>query len=417
MKLHSVPKSQNLNSLIFDNYLKIIKFDLFTGKYNFIKTCFDHSDRTENLCESFYEYVTRSIENGRVHKSCADILLKYFKEGYLLSLIREKKQGLHITLNGLKYRIWDIYEELALEIITDKDFSAESPYALVCVKRPYKRENGTLEKLFCGEIVKVFYRRLSDGYTEPVYMNEKESLIYESIRDNGSSVMYYELIYEDDRDEFKKFISDKNLHCIVRSGYYDILPCRRIISNKYTPVYIKITPDKNPVDGDGVFIFICKEGADGRYPSEAESAENYLLDRDIITGLKNRNAFEKLCRSYTDFGNKTFLGVLYVSLPDGGLCNICGTFAKTETLRRVSYILTELFEKNKVHRLSQNEFAVVSVGNGNENFIRYSSLTADKLFASGLEGIRAGYYLDIHGNTIENTLEKAKSNLMQAVRL
>ena len=412
MQLKRVTESQNKSSLIFDNYLKIIKVDLFTGEYKFIKTCFDHSDRTNNPCDTFFSLVARSIENGNIHESCADIFRKYFEEGYLMSLLCEKKQGLHITLSGLKYRISDVYEELSLEIITGKDFSAEAPCALVCLKRPHTRINGENGEVFSKDIVKILYKRLSDGYIEPIYMNEKELLICESISESHSPVMYYELVYEDDREEFMHFISDENLHSILRSGCYDMLSCRRVINNKYMPVYIKIIPDKNHVDGGGVFAFICKEDADGNYPSEAESAEKYLLDLDIITGVKNRSAFEKLCRRYRNSEKKAFLGVLYVRLPDADIHISPEALARTETLRRVSYILTEMFGKNKTFRLSENEFAVVSAGNGNESFIRYASLTADKLFALGLDGLKAGYALDVYGNTVEDTLKKVKSDLI-----
>ena len=394
-------------------YLKIVKLNILTGEYKFIRNCHYNGGSSIDGISSFYDLAVHWAETGIIHKDDKKLFLKYFNQGYLSDRLLKKDVGRNITLYGLRYKVYGRFERIEMNIITDSKLSADYPYALICLRTENSFFCECDSAFSCGNIIRVIYKRLSDGHTEPVYLNVKELIRYESISASEPMVSYNQLVHENDREEFISFVSDENMLRTAESGSEALLCFRRLMNNSWIQAYIKLIPDRSSAEGNAVFVFICKAENNGGYPCDVLNAEEYLLTHDIITGTGNKDAFESLCRRYKSSDEKNPVGILYTNLPNEIYSSETKLDSGIEALRKFAFLLSDSFGRGKVYRLSANEFAVLSSGIAADGFIKRAKRFIKEMEKHGFRGVKTEYTLSIESDSIEMLLDNLK---IQAAR-
>lgn len=401
------------NMLNTAEYLKIVKINILTGEYKIIKNCCDYNGSRIEGIGSFYDMAAYRAEAGNIHREDKEMFLKYFTHGYLSGRLLGKNGGRNITLHGLRYKVFGRYEKAELNIITNSKLSSDEPYALICLRtedRPCCESNSAFS---CGNIIRIMHKRLSDGHTEPVYLNAKELISYEKISVSEPMISYIELVYEDDREEFISFISDKNMLRTAESGNEAMLCFRRVMNNSFVQAYIRLIPDRSLTERKAVFVIICKAESDGGYPCEVLSAEEYLLDRDIITDTGNIASYKRLCSRYKSAGEKNPVGILYAHLPKKAYETENELDSETDAVKKFAFLLSDAFGKGKVYRLSANEFAVISSGYAADGFIERAKCFIKEMDKHGFGGIKTEYTLSIDSDSIEMLVDDLKMQASQ----
>lgn len=86
---------------------------------------------------------------------------------------------------------------------------------------------------------------------------------------------------------------------------------------------------------------------------------NELLNKDILTGLHNRNAYEKVVNDYTNTTNSQHLGIIFCDLNGLKTTNDnLGHMAGDELICMFAKLLVELFGDNN-YRISGDEFITI----------------------------------------------------------
>ena len=80
-----------------------------------------------------------------IHSDDAEYFLRYFAPDYLSERLSGGTGGKRIVLHGLRYRVLEEYETVDFEIIASKGFSADDPWAVLCITCPesFKSSIGT----------------------------------------------------------------------------------------------------------------------------------------------------------------------------------------------------------------------------------------------------------------------------------
>ncbi|MGN1100571.1 MAG: hypothetical protein ACI4RG_00140 [Huintestinicola sp.] len=391
-------------SIVFENYLKVVKLNVFTGRFRLIKTYRDHRDK-EAEASIFFEYAKKLLTEESVHKDDSGIFLRYLDSDYLAGRLSGGTGGKHIMLQGLRFRVLNDYKPVTMEIIASKDFSREHPWAIIGISCPDKMCSdigADLEKAYC----KILHVRLSDGYYEPVYMTDSEISAEESLAPGivnwAVSFAMAEKIHDDDKERFLSFMEPESLRRLLKENNEIMLSYRRRTNEEYTPVCMKLVRSSDyTAENPWALLYVYNYDPDGKYLSRREAAEKYFGNSDIMTGIRSRKCYEELCREYVSAGRKEPVGVLYAKLPDD--CD--DSESSRENLRIFALILMETFGRNNAFRLSGNEFAAVSFGGNRESFknraagfcTKYSSRISCKLLT--------GFYRDEAAESIPPVVE------------
>lgn len=390
-------------SIVFENYLKVVKLNVFTGSFRIIKTFRDHRDKAAS--GSFFEYTKKAVAEGDVHKDDSGMFLRYMDPDYLAGRLRGGTGGKHIMLHGLRCRIFNEYKNVTMEIIASKDFSREHPWAIMGLSCTDKLRSGIgamLDKAYC----KIVHVRLPDGYYEPVYMTDSEICAEESLAPGivnwFAGFAMAGNVHEEDREKFLNFIDNAHLSRILSGKGEAELSYRRRVNGEYRPVCMKIvrSPDYTP-ETQWALTYIYEEDPEGRYRSEREAVSRYFGFSDILTGLRNRSCYEERCREYAAESRKEPVGVLYAKLPTED--EDCET--RRENLRIFALILMETFGREKSFRLGENEFAVVSFGGDGESFRRRAANFCSQYRQSVSRRVMTGFFRDEAAESITSVMD------------
>lgn len=353
--------------ILFENYLKVVKLNVFTGEFHYVKTYRDTVDKS--AVGSFYEHADRAVASGLIHSDDAEYFLRYFDPDYLSERLSGGTGGKRIVLHGLRYRVLEEYETVDFEIIASKGFSADYPWAVLCITCPesFKSSIGTSVIPAYLKIVSV---RVSDGAYEPVYMTDSEISTEESLAPDISrwfrSFAAAGNIAEKDRESFLGFIDRKNLLGLLEIDGETEFSYHRLIDGKFRPVTMKVARRD-----DRAFVYLYESDSRNKYADRRKAAEEYFDDSDILTGIRNGKCFDGICGGYDAKGRRESVGVMYASLPgregDGD----------TEQLRTFAIRLMETFGRKNCFRTGRREFAVISAGTA-ESFIHRSEKFAEK---------------------------------------
>lgn len=394
-------------SIVFENYLNVVKLNVFTGEFRLIKTYRDHRDK-EAETGSFFEYALKAVRDGNVHKDDREIFLRYLDSDYLTGRLSGGTGGKHIMLHGLRSRIFNEYMNVTMEIIASKDFSREHPWAIMgisCTDKLRSNIGAMLEKSYC----KVVHVRLSDGYYEPVYMTDSEISSEESLVPGlvnwFSSFARAGNVSEEDREKFLRFIEPENLRsCLSKSSEARLIYHRRL-NGEYRPVCMEIvrSPDYNP-ETPYAFIYIYEEDPNEAYRAEREAVRKYFGFSDIMTGLRSRQCYDELCREYESAGRKEPVGVLYARLsPDGEEADTAN-----EIRHIFALILMETFGRSNSFRMGENEFAAVSFGGDCESFRRRAARFCTDYRQSVNQKVMTGFFRDEAAESITSVMDKCR---------
>ncbi|WP_432651805.1 hypothetical protein [Huintestinicola sp.] len=401
-------------SIVFENYLKVVKLNVFTGEFHLIKTYQDYRDKDAEACGSFFEYAKGGVTEGIIHKDDSEMFLRYLDSDYLAGRLLGGTGGKHIILHGLRCRILREYENVTMEIIASKNFSRENPWAIMCISCTDKcrsRIGAELGRSYC----KIVHVRLSDGYYEPVYMTDSEISAEESLAPGivnwFASFAQAGNVYEEDREKFLKFIDNDYLRRRLAEEGEARLYYRRKINGGYKPVCMKIvrSADHSPED-PLAFIYIAEEDKEGKYLTERTAAEKYYASCDIMTGIRNRHCYDELCREYEVNGRKGPLGVLYARLSPIGAPECDDSSLKRERLRIFAIMLMETFGREKCYRTGENEFAAVSFGGDGESFRRRAENFRREYGETVYGTASIGFYRDEAAASITAAMEAAQND-------
>ncbi|MDD6991345.1 MAG: hypothetical protein PUI48_05920 [Oscillospiraceae bacterium] len=397
--------------IVFENYLKVVKLNVFTGEFHFVKTYQDSRDKEAS--GSFFEYAEKAVREGTIHKDDSSMFLRYLDSDYLAGRLLGGSGGKHIMLHGLRCRILNDYKNVTMEIIASKNFSREKPWAIMCISFTNKLRSriGTeLDKAYC----KIVHVRLSDGYYEPVYMTDSEISAEESLAPGivnwFASFALAGNVLEEDREKFLEFIdTDRLCRSLAVSGEVQ-LSYRRKIGGEYRPVCMKIvrSPDYTP-ETPWSFIYIYEEDTEGKYRSERKKTEKYFGSCDIMTGIRNRRSYDELCREYEAAGRKEPVGVLYARLSAGQ--EDCE--AIRENRRIFALMLMDTFGREKAFRLGENEFAVVSFGGDGESFRRRAANFCSQYRENANRSVMTGFFRDEAAESITSVMEICRENAVR----
>lgn len=401
-------------SIVFENYLKVVKLNVFTGEFHLIKTYQDYRDRDAEVCGSFFEYAKGAVTEGIIHKDDSEMFLRYLDSDYLTGRLTGGTGGKHIMLHGLRCRILREYENVTMEIIASRNFSREYPWAIMCISCTDKCRSqigAELEKAYC----KVLYVRLSDGYYEPVYMTDSEISAEESlvpgIENWFASFASAGNVYEEDREKFLRFIDVDYLRSRLSEDEEASLCYRRRANGGYRPVCMKIvrSPAYSP-EAPLAFLYIYEDDTEGKYLPERTAAEKYFSYCDIMTGIRNRHCYDRLCKEYEPGGRKEPLGVLYArlspaALPEGGEISL-----NRERLRIFAIMLMNTFGREKCFRIGENEFAAVSFGGDGESFRHRAERFRRKYGETVYGTAHVGFYRSEAAESITAAMDAAKND-------
>ncbi|MBP0958214.1 MAG: hypothetical protein J5997_12720 [Oscillospiraceae bacterium] len=381
-------------STVFENYLKVVKLNVFTGQFRLIKTYRDHRDKEAEASGSFFEYAKISIREGAVHKDDSSIFLRYLDSDYLAGRLPGGTGGKHIMLHGLRFRVFNEYKNVTMELIASKNFSREKPWAIMCISYPDKLRSdigAMLDKAYC----KIVHVRLSDGYYEPVYMTDSEISAEESLAPGivnwFAGFAAAGNVHEEDREKFLHFIDTDYLCRRLAEDEEAVLSYRRRVNGEYRPVCMKIvrSPDYTP-ETPWALIYIYEEDPEDKYRTEREAVMKYFGFSDIMTGIRNKSCYDELCREYEEAGRKKPVGVLYAKL-----CHDCkDSDTIRENLRIFALILMDTFGREKSFRIGENEFAVVSFGGDGESFRRRAANFCSQYSQSVSQRAMTGFFRD-----------------------
>lgn len=395
-------------SIVFENYLKLVKFNVFTGQFRLIKTYHDHRDKDAEAFDSFYEYAKSSVRKNALHKDDIDIFLRYLDPDYLAGRLMGGSGGKHIMLHGPRCCILNEYKNVTIEMIASKDFSRERPWAIMGISCPEKIRSHIGAEL--GRAYrKIVHVRLSDGYYEPVYMTESEISAEESLAPGivnwFSSFALAGNVYEDDRGEFLDFLDTKKLCRNLAENGEVRISYRRRINGEYRPVCMEVvpSPDHSPED-PRAFIYIYEQDHDDKYMAEREAVRKYFSFSDILTGIRNRQCYDELCRKYAAAGRKEPVGVLYAKLaPEEE-----EAAAANEIRRIFAIILMDTFGRDKSFRIGENEFAAVSFGGDCESFRRRAARFCSEYRQSVNHKVMTGFFRDEAAESISSVMDRCR---------
>lgn len=390
-------------SIVFENYLKVVKLNVFTGEFHLIKTYQDHRDKSAKTAGSFFEYAKGAVKEGIIHKDDSEMFLRYLDSEYLAGRLLRGTGGKHIILHGLRCRIFGNFLSVNMEIIASKNFSRENPWAVMCIScadKSRSRIGAELDKAYC-KIVQV---SLSDGYYEPVYMTDSEISSEESLAPGivnwFASFAHSGNVFEADKEKFLRFIDIEYLRRRLSKDKEVQISYLRRLNGEYRPVCMKIVRNSEySSEAPTAFIYIYEENAESRYLSKRRDAEKYFYSRDIMTGIWNRHCYNELCEEYAASGRKEPLGVLYARL----LPESDDKEMRAESLRTFAIMLMETFGGEKCYRTGENEFAAVSFGGDGDSFRH----RADKF--------RADYSQSISGTIIMGSSRDEAAESITAV--
>ncbi|MGN0638470.1 MAG: hypothetical protein ACI4J0_08865 [Huintestinicola sp.] len=395
-------------SIVFENYLKVVKLNVFTGSFRLIKTYRDHRDKGAETSGSFFEYAKRSVREGTVHRDDSGIFLRYLDSDYLAGRLSGGTGGKHIMLHGLRCRIFSEYKNVTMEIIASKDFSREHPWAIMgisCTDKLRSDIGAVLDKAYC----KIVHVRLTDGYYEPVYMTDSEISAEESLAPGivnwfaGFAVAGN--VHEDDMEKFLRFMDMGHLRRLLEEREEAQLSYRRRINGEYRPVCMKIvrSPDYTHED-PWALTYIYEEDPEGIYLARRETSEKYFGHSDIMTGIRSRQCYEELCREYVNAGRKEPVGVLYAKLSADREDNDTAR----ENQRIFALILMETFGRERTFRISENEFAAVSFGGNGESFRRRAAGFCSEYIRNVSRRAMTGFFRDEAAESITSVMEICK---------
>lgn len=353
--------------ILFENYLKVVKVNVFTGEFHYVKTYRDTVDKS--AVGSFYEHADRAVASGLIHSDDAEYFLRYFDPDYLSERLSGGTGGKRIVLHGLRYRVLEEYETVDFEIIASKGFSADDPWAVLCITCPESFKS-SIGISVIPAYLKIVSVRVSDGAYEPVYMTDSEISTEESLAPDISrwfrSFAAAGNIAEKDRESFLGFIDRKNLLGLLEIDGETEFSYHRLIDGKFRPVTMKVARRD-----DRAFVYLYESDSRNKYADKRKAAEKYFDDSDILTGIRNGKCFDEICGGYDAKGRRESVGVMYASLPqregDGD----------TEQLRTFAIRLMEAFGRKNCFRTGRREFAVISAVTA-DSFIRRSEKFAEE---------------------------------------
>lgn len=384
--------------ILFENYLKVVKLNVFTGEFYYVKTYRDTVDRA--ACGSFYEHADRAVASGLIHSDDAEYFLRYFDPDYLSERLSGGTGGKRIVLHGLRYRVLEEYETVDFEIIASKAFSEAAPWAVLCITCPESCRSGIGASVIPAYL-KIISVKISDGSYEPVYMTDSEISTEESLAPDivkwFRSFAAAGNIEEKDRERFLTFVDKKNIMKLLDKDGETEFSYRRLIDGKYRPVTMKIARRN-----DRAFVYMYEADSRNKYADKRKAAEKYFDGSDILTGIGNKKSFDERCVGYESDGKKEAAAVFYAALPefDGN--------ADAEQLRTFAIRLMENFGRRNCFRTGKREFAAVLSG-ASDSRVRRSGEFAGECRRNG---IRAGFCSDKAAESIEMLFDRAKNETL-----
>jgi len=380
--------------ILFENYLKVVRLNVFTGEFYYVKTYRDTVDRS--VGGSFYEHADRAVASGLIHSDDAEYFLRYFEPGYLSERLSGGTDGKRIVLHGLRYRVLEEYETVDFEMIASKSFSPADPWAVLCITCPESCKSDIGASVIPAYL-KIISVSISDGAYEPVYMTDSEISTEESLAPDISgwfrSFADAGNVEEKDTSGFLGFADRERLLDLPDRDGETEFPYHRLIDGKYRSVTMKITRRD-----DRALVYIYESDIGKKYADELRRTEKYFDNSDILTGLRNGKCFDERCRSYETDGIGQKPAVLYASLPerDGS--------ADSEQLRTFAIRLMEKFGRENCFRTGIREFAVISSGSA-EGFVHRGEQLAE---ACRSDGVSIGICSDPAAKSIRTLYERAE---------
>ncbi|MGN1107126.1 MAG: hypothetical protein ACI4RH_10770, partial [Huintestinicola sp.] len=301
--------------------------------------------------------------------------------------------------------IFNEYKNATMEIIASKDFSRKCPWAIMGISYPEKNCShigAELGRAYC----KIVHVRLSDGYYAPVYMTDSEISAEESLAPGivnwFSSFALAGNVYEDDREKFLALLDTKKLCRILAEEGEVRISYRRRINSEYRPVCMEIlrSPEYSPEDPQA-FIYIYEQYPDNKYIAEREAVRKYFGFSDILTGIRNRQCYDEMCRKYVSAGKKEPVGVLYARLAPREY-----EAEEAAEIRRIfALILMDSFGRDKSFRIGENEFAAVSFGGDCESFRRRAARLCSEYRQSVNHKVMSGFFRDEAAESITSVMD------------
>ena len=386
--------------ILFENYLKVVKLNVFTGDFHYVKTYRDTVDKS--ACGSFYKHADRMVASGLIHSDDAEYFHRYFDPDYLSERLSGGTGGKRIVLHGLRYRVLEQYETVDFEIIASKSFSAENPWAVLCITCPESCRSN-IGTAVIPAYLKIISVKISDGSYEPVYMTDSEISCGESL---GKDITKWFLSFADagniaekDKAGFLGFVDRKNILSLLETDGETEFSYHRRIDGKFRPVTMKIARR----DGRA-FIYIYESDIGNKYADKRRTAEKYYDDSDILTGIRNGKCFDERCRSYDNDGRRETQAVLYAVMTERE------GISDSEQLRSFAIRLMEAFGRTNCYRTGKREFAAISSGSS-ESFVRRGERLDE---TCRRDGVSIGICADTAAASIKTLYENAEKKALSA---
>ncbi|BAK98201.1 hypothetical protein OBV_10030 [Oscillibacter valericigenes Sjm18-20] len=189
--------------------------------------------------------------------------------------------------------------------------------------------------------------------------------------------------------------------------------------------YMPITDIAAWYSSIGLFCFVLLLGYSAVRQEARNKAENIereiyrkLAYTDILTGLKNRTAFEEQMELYRQKSDRNSLIIMMADMNDLKWINDnLGHKAGDQALMVVAHLLAQNFEKCLCYRIGGDEFCVFSERHTEQEFTAAAEtftqvISAQKIAAGHTLSISCGYVRQ-NGRTVDQTLVRADSKMYE----
>ena len=402
-------------AILFENYLCITKFNVMTGEYRLIRSYQDNRHRKAESSETIYGYFKEMVESGIIHPDDRELIQRYMNPKYLADRLFRGEAGRRIIIHGIKYRIFDEYRSVAMNIFAPRDYLENDNWAVFCVRLDGRTiPDSTAVSRIASNYYKILYINLESGSYEPVFMLESEIGSAESLLPSSwdwiRQFAYCGNVSDEELEDFLLFTDPAYIRIWLREneGDYQYGYSRRS-GGEFNPAVIKFVRSSfYSEDKPYVYVYICIDDPEGKRPLERRSIEKYFSNCDIMTGMWNQRRYGSMCKEYAGSYEKKIVEVYYANLNDGISVEARGGLTADQAIRTFSLLMTDTFGKDKCYRIGENELAVIVVGGSGDTFRRRAELFSSRIANSEFNFVSLAYISDNGTETVEEVVDKAR---------
>lgn len=402
-----------------DDVLKLAKVNMMTGEYRFIKQL-EEEEQLGCLKEKTINAYTQSIvDHALIHPEEREAYLYHMDRDYLRHQIA---QNPHDIVYSFRRKQGKRYRWLTVQITVPKAYSEKNPWVMFSWKES-DQDSKALEDAI--QMLSVLYHKIlkinltKDSYEAiKVYDEEKISTCGMSLKISKWFWNFAKAgnVYEEDVEEYLGFCNLEYLReQFKRSRECQYIRYRRKMGNEFRWVMMELIPSIEYMDENQVVMLYVRDIHDS-YTAELNYQKNleYYCNNDLLTGLYNRNYYQRWCEKYLNRKHKASLGVVFADVNGLKYTNDhYGHAAGDELLKEFSMILEKEFGRRCCCRISGDEFLVFMDG-VEEAEIREKFSHIHALIQAQERPIASvGYAWHDHPDNIEEVAVKAEERMYQ----